>query len=184
MGMGRASIWFMGAAGIMVGLYFAALGISDKIPSYVPVIIFILTCVFAFLSFLTGIIYIYFVLKNHLNPVRFLDDIGCTYWTKEKQIQVNWLFCDYSKSDVFTIKCVARFGEQVINVDGRKSLRVLDDPKAECINGSRVFVEQSKHDIEVKNPDSCQLTLSVKPHGHFGATKKETKDVITQLVNH
>jgi hypothetical protein len=182
--MGKVSLWFMGAAVAIIGLYFAALQITDKIPPPIPLIMFAFACVFAFLFILSGIVYIYFLSKNRLNPICFLDDIRCIYWTKEKQIQVNWLFCDYSKSTVFVFDSVVCFGEQIINIDGRRSLQVLGDPDAKCINGIRIFVEQSKHDIEVDNPNNCQVKLSIKPHGRFWATKRKTKEVITQLVNH
>ena len=122
--------------------------------------------------------------KLHLNPISFLDDVRCIYWTKEKQVRVEWSFCDFSKSTVFVFNCVACFGEQIVNMDGERKLKVLGDPNAECINGSRIFVEQFKQDIEVENPNNCQLKLSVKPHGRFWATQKKTEAVVTQLVNH
>jgi len=182
--MGKASLWFMGAAIAMTGLYFAALAVPDRIPTYIPFIVFICALVFAFLFILTGIIYAYFLFKLHLNPICILDDVRCVYWTKEKQVKVEWSFCDYSKTTVFVFSCVVCFGEQTVNVDGRRSLNTLPDNNATCINGRKMFIEQSKYDIEVDNPEKCQINLSIKPHGRFWATKRKTKEVITQLVNH
>ena len=174
----------MVAAMTTIGLYFAALAVPDKIPGYAPLVLFYVALVFTFLFILSGVIYMCFFAKLHLNPICFLDNVRCIYWTAEKQIEVGWSFCDFSKSTVFVFSCVVCFGEQRVNIDGRRSLNTVSDPNAKCINGSRIVVEQSKYDVEIYSPEKCEINIKVKPHGFGWATKRKTIEVVTQIVSH
>ncbi len=135
MGMWKATKWLLGATATMVALYFASLQIPDKLPPNISLIIFILACIFATLFIFTGIVSAYLFVKKHLYPIRFIEDVKCTYWTKEKQMQVSYLFCDYSESNTFTVNCMAIFNEQVVNIDRCSHLNMLGDQEAKCING-------------------------------------------------
>lgn len=137
------------------------------------------------LAILIGLVYMALLANKRLKPLDIPGKFYCYYWTLEKQLSVNWWFCDYSDSDAFKLSCVAKFGEQLIILNDKKDINppLLGLGNTVCGRGQKRVVECFKYNTELTDADKAIITAKIKPMGIW-ATKKRTEEVTVQLVKH
>lgn len=177
--LGKAYLWLVGTA-ILFLIGYATVP-SDANPSIANILWYIFVALSA-MSLLTGGGYLYLLVKKRLNPLAILDEIRCTYWSKEKQLQVLLWICDYSHSAEFRVLCLARFGSQIVNVNEKIQLDGYYLGNTYCKGGRKRMVEFRKNDVEVRDASQCLVTVSMKPLGIW-ATKKRSEEIATLVVN-
>lgn len=179
--MGRACI---GIGGVAIALFIGYATVPPTTASWVSTALWWGFIVAGVLFFLAGVVYLVPITNRHLNPLDILDDIQCTYWTKEKQIKVTLWFRDYSNSPISEFSCITKFEKQIADVNDKREINgtYLSLSNASYGKSRPIMVEFFKYNIAIDNPNKAIITVSMKPEGLW-ATKKMTKEIDVQVIN-
>ncbi len=134
------------------------------------------------LAVLVGLAYMILLARKHLSPLHILDDIRCTYWPKEKQINVTLWFCDHCNSLELKLSCVAQFGNQIVVTD-RVTLDGMYLGSTMCAKGRKRMVEFFKDNAEIVDASTATISVSIKPSGLW-AKKRKNKEISVSIVEH
>ncbi len=143
---------------------------QTPIDAWYHLMFFIISLIAIICFGIAGIVYLVLLAHRRLQPLDILDDIRCTYWTKEKQMQVLLWICDYSNSPEFIVSCLAQFGSQIVNVDDKIQLDAYYMGNTYCRGGHKRMVEFRKNDVEVSDSSQCLVTISMKPLGMWATS--------------
>lgn len=135
----------------------------------------------------TGSAYLCLLYKKHRNPLDILDDWQCTYWPSQNQLKVTLWFRDRSDASAFSVKCIARFGQQKVNmddIDGDVTIGGTYIGKAGLISGRNqpMMMELLKRNVELRDASTATILTRIKPLGGVWGAKQQTKLVEVQVI--
>ena len=126
--------------------------------------------------------------KKYVNSLKILENLRCTYWTKEKQLAVTFWYRDESDAEFLSIECVVQIGEQVVEVNDKVLIggTYMDTNKNVLKSGriQPIMVECSQKNVDLSDVNKAVIRVTMKPLGGVWLTKKRSKEVEVQVVNH
>ena len=182
--MGKACIWLLGVA-VTLFIAYASIAATTKGSAWYLNALWIGFITTGILGLLLGLVYLLLLGKKRISPLDILNDWRCTYWPTEKQLKVVLWFRDHSNISTFSVKCVAQFEQQVVQVDDDVTIGGTYFSKAGLKSGQDqpMMVEFLKHNVELHNASMATIWTRIKPSYGVWAAKQRTKVVSVQVIN-
>ena len=120
--------------------------------------------------------------RRHLWAIQIRNDWRCTYWTKEKQIEIKVWFDDQLSAQEYRLECNAQVNEEKISFSDR-NLGGTYAGRGGLTRGPPHMVEFRGFDVVLAKPQRAVISIRIQPNSPWGSTRKETRTIPVTVID-